>query len=200
MKYNPDKFYPIKINRRDKEFILRIKQLDRKHGTIDNDGEWTENVNNINEVTRELITMKIENYIPFNKEFLLEKQLTAFSDNPKIGADFKKLFDIIEHYYHYESFNLNRSLKQNYDLFDPDLSENEKEGFVDKSNFLVFKEILLQVLDRGNYMRVNQETLDTALNNSDLIGLNLAIDFNASGFSFVGKFSNNNRHRKKKEG
>jgi hypothetical protein len=123
--------------------------------------------------------MKRDHYIPFNKEFLLEQQLKAFSNDSKKSEDFKKLFEIIEHYYHYESFNLNRNLKQNYALFDPDLSTKEKEGFVGKSDFSTFKEALLQVLDRGNYKRIDQETLDIAFKESDLIGLDLAIDFNA---------------------
>ena len=123
--------------------------------------------------------MTREHYIPFNKEFLLEQQLEAFSNNPKKADDFKKLFNIIEHYYHYESFKLNRNLKKNYALFDPDLNQNEKKGFVGKSDFSAFKETLLQVLERGNYTRINQETLDKALKDSDLIGLSLDIDFNA---------------------
>ena len=123
--------------------------------------------------------MTREHYIPFNKEFLLEQQLEAFSDNLKKADDFKKLFNIIEHYYHYESFKLNRNLKKNYALFDPDLNQNEKKGFVGKSDFSAFKETLLQVLERGNYTRINQETLDKALKDSDLIGLSLDIDFNA---------------------
>ena len=66
--------------------------------------------------------MTREHYIPFNKEFLLEQQINTFSEDPKKVDEFKKLFDIIEHYFHYEAFNLNRNLKQNYALFDPDLS------------------------------------------------------------------------------
>ncbi|SHF76882.1 TMEM143 family protein [Flavobacterium defluvii] len=120
-----------------------------------------------------------EHYIPFNKEFLLEQQIAAFAEDKQKVGDFKKLFDIIEHYYHYESFNLNRNLKQNYALYDPDLSEKEREGFIGKSNFLVFKETLLTVLARGNYYRIDQETLKEAIKESDLIGLNLAIDFHA---------------------
>ena len=58
--------------------------------------------------------MTREHYIPFNKEFLLEQQIAAFAENPQKVDDFKKLFEIIEHYYHYESFNLNRNLKQHY--------------------------------------------------------------------------------------
>jgi len=123
--------------------------------------------------------MTREHYIPFNKEFLLEQQLATFSQYPKKVDDFKKLFDIIEHYYHYEAFNLNRNLKQNYALFDPDLSNKERKSFIGKSDFSVFKETLLTVLALGNYTRIDQETLDVAFRESDLIGLNLSIDFNA---------------------
>jgi hypothetical protein len=125
------------------------------------------------------IDMTREHYIPFNKEFLLEQQLTTFSEDSKKVDDFKKLFDIIEHYYHYEAFNLNRNLKQNYALFDPDLSNKERKNFIGKSDFSVFKETLLTVLELGNYTRIDQETLDVAFKESDLIGLNLSIDFNA---------------------
>ena len=125
------------------------------------------------------IDMTREHHIPFNKEFLLEQQITAFAKNSKKVDDFKKLFDIIEHYYHYESFNLNRNLKQNYSLFDPDLSEKEREGFIGKSDFSVFKNTLLTVLERGNYHRIDKETLEVAFKESDLIGLDLSIDFNA---------------------
>lgn len=123
--------------------------------------------------------MTREHYIPFNKEFLLEQQIASFSHDQKKVDDFKKLFDIIEHYFHYEAFNLNRNLKQNYALFDPDLSLKERQVFVGKSDFSVFKETLLKVLEQGNYRRVDQETLDKAFEDSDLIGLNLSIDFNA---------------------
>lgn len=123
--------------------------------------------------------MTRENYIPFNKEFLLEQQIATFSEDKKKVADFKKLFDIVEHYFHYEAFNLNRNLKQHYALFNPDLSPKEREGFIGKSDFSVFKETLLTVLKHGNYTRIDQETLDRAFKESDLIGLNLSIDFNA---------------------
>ncbi len=123
--------------------------------------------------------MTREHYIPFNKEFLLEQQLATFADDYKKFDDFKKLFDIIEHYFHYEAFNLNRNLKQNYALFDPDLSNRERKSFIGKSDFSIFKETLLTVLELGNYARIDQETLHTAFKESDLIGLSLSIDFNA---------------------
>lgn len=123
--------------------------------------------------------MTREHYIPFNKEFLLEQQITYFAEDQKKVDDFKKLFDIIEHYFHYEAFNLNRNLKQHYALFDPDLSLKERQGFLGKSDFRVFKETLRTVLEQGNYRRVDEETLDKAFEDSDLIGLRLSIDFNA---------------------
>jgi len=123
--------------------------------------------------------MTREHYIPFNKEFLLEQQINTFSEDPKKVDEFKKLFDIIEHYFHYEAFNLNRNLKQNYALFDPDLSLKERKSFMGKSDFSLFKATLLTVLEQGNYIRIDQETLNKAFQDSDLIGLKLSIDFNA---------------------
>lgn len=120
-----------------------------------------------------------ENYIPFNKEFLLEQQIVSFSKDEKKAAGFKKLFDIIEHYYHYEAFNLNRNLKKHYAAFDPDLAQKERESFIGKSDFKVFKETLLTVLEQSNYHRLDQETLEKSFKDSDLIGLRLSIDFNA---------------------
>jgi hypothetical protein len=122
--------------------------------------------------------MKREQYIPFDKEFLLEQQIAQFTAGEKEAAYFKKLFDILEHYFHYEAFNLIRNLKLNYALFDPDLSPKERAEFSGKSSFSGFKETLLKVLERGNYARVDQETIDEAFRHSDLIGLKLAIDFN----------------------
>ncbi|MCX6231839.1 MAG: TMEM143 family protein [Bacteroidetes bacterium] len=121
--------------------------------------------------------MKKEHYIPFDKEFLFEQLLAVNTVEKKEAGDFKKLFDISEHYFHYEAFNLNLKLKQHYAAFDPDLLKNERAGFVGKSEINIFKETLHKVLERGNYTRVEPEILNQALSNSDLIGLKLAIDF-----------------------
>jgi hypothetical protein len=123
--------------------------------------------------------MKREHYIPFDKEFLLEEQLAEYAGDEKQVEDFKKLFDIVEHYFHYEAFNLIRNLKQNYAAFDPDINPKERAAYIGKSDFSIFKETLLKVLDRGNYSRISQETLDNAFKDSDLIGLKLAIDLDA---------------------
>src|SRR6187402_1345125 len=130
--------------------------------------------------------MKREHYIPFDNEFLLEQQLPEYAGDEKQVEDFKKLFDIIEHYFHYEAFNLIRNLKQNYALFDPDLNPKEREAFAGKSDFSLFKETLLKILDRGNYSPVDQETLDKAFQDSDLIGLKL--DINIADYKEYGLF------------
>jgi hypothetical protein len=122
--------------------------------------------------------MKREQYIPFDKEFLLEQQIAEYTSDKKEAGDFKKLFEILEHFFHNEAFNLIRKLKQNYALFDPDLTSKERAGFIGKSDFSTFKETLLKVLERGNFSSVDKDTLNEALKNSDLIGLKLAIDFN----------------------
>jgi len=122
--------------------------------------------------------MKREQYIPLDKELLLEQQIAECTGDQKKAEDFKKLFDILEHYFHYEAFNLIRKLKKNYALFDPDLNPNERAEFLGKSDFSIFKENLFTVLKRGNYSRVDQETIEDAFKSSDLIGLKLAIDFN----------------------
>lgn len=130
--------------------------------------------------------MKREHYIPFDKEFLLEQQLAEYAGDKTQVEDFKKLFDIIEHYFHYEAFNLIRNLKQNYAAFDPDLNPKERAAFIGKSNFSLFKETLLTILDRGNYSQVEQETLDKAFDDSDLIGLKL--DINIEDYKEYGIF------------
>jgi hypothetical protein len=122
--------------------------------------------------------MKREQYIPFDKEFLLEKQIEEYNAGPAQAEDFRKLFDILEHYFHYEAFNLIRLLKQNYALFDPDLNPKIRSGFAGKSDLKTFRETLFKVLERGNYREVDQQTLYEAFKSSDLIGLRLAIDFN----------------------
>jgi hypothetical protein len=121
--------------------------------------------------------MKREQYIPFDKEFLLEQQIAEYTADKRAAIGFKKLFDILEHYFHYEAFDLIRKLKQNYALFDPDLNPKERAGFAGKSDFKIFRETLLKVLERGNYSCVDQDTISEAFKNSDLIGLKLSIDF-----------------------
>jgi hypothetical protein len=121
--------------------------------------------------------MKQEQYIPFDKDFLLEQQIAENIFDEKDAADFKKLFEILEHYFHYDGFNLTQQLKRNFAAFDPDKTKEERLKFVEKSDLDIFKNSLNQVLERGNYNRIEQHTIEAALDNSDLVGLQLNINF-----------------------
>ena len=121
--------------------------------------------------------MQKETFIPFSTEIILEKLVDLFqSDDDK--NQFKKLFHILEHYYHYEGFNLNQKLKQNYAFFDPDRLPEEKLIYKGKSELEQFKQTFQKVLERGNFKEIDHQTIHEALANSDLVGLNLHIDFN----------------------
>ncbi len=121
--------------------------------------------------------MKKENYIPFSKEILLEKQLEQSYTNETDAANFKRLFHILEHYFHYEGFGLNQQLKLNYAHFDPDRLPEERDLYANKSNLKSFHTIFKKVLERGNFEKIEEEVLHKAINASDLVGLNLLIDF-----------------------
>lgn len=122
--------------------------------------------------------MQKENFIPFSSELILEKQLQHLFQEEKDKEDFKKLFHVLEHYFHYEGFNLNQKLKLNYAHYDPDRLYDERELYKTKSNLTLFKKTYQQILDRGNFAKVSRETIHEAIQSSDLIGLNLHIDFN----------------------
>ncbi len=121
--------------------------------------------------------MKKENYIPFSKEILLEKQLEQSYTNETDANNFKRLFHILEHYFHYEGFGLNQQLKLNYAHFDPDRLPEERGLYANKSNLKTFHTIFKKVLERGNFEKIDEEVLQNAINASDLVGLNLHIDF-----------------------
>lgn len=120
--------------------------------------------------------MKREHFIPFEKELirdrLLEDQDFAPADKPL----FKKLFEILEHYYHYEAFVLNKKLRAHYAPFDPDRETALERGSGAK-NHDAFKKNLMDVLVRANYRPVEESVLRRALKNSGLVGLKLAIPF-----------------------
>ncbi len=121
--------------------------------------------------------MKKENYIPFSKEILLEKQLEQSYSNENEATNFKRLFHILEHYFHYEGFGLNQQLKLNYAHFDPDRLPEDRELYANKSNLKTFHTIFKKVLEHGNFEQIDEEVLQKAINASDLVGLNLHIDF-----------------------
>ena len=121
--------------------------------------------------------MKPEHHIPFSKDYLLEQQITENTFDKKETENFKKLFEILEHYFHYDGFNFIQNIKRNYASFDPDKTKEERLKLAWKSDYSVFKNSLLQVLERGKYTRIEKRMLDEALNNSDLVSLQIHINF-----------------------
>ncbi len=121
--------------------------------------------------------MKREHFIPFDKEILLEQQILDNSYNEEQASGIKRLFEILEHYFHYEGFSFNKVIKRNYVYFDPDKSKDEKSNYKGQGSLDAFKENLLAVLKRGNYRQVEQEVIDEAMTNDDLVGLQLKINF-----------------------
>ena len=122
--------------------------------------------------------MKGEHYIPFDKAFLLEQMIDGSLIPPDQQGSYKKLFEILEHYFHYETFLLNRKLKINYAAYDPDRENSDGSSSSLVSDLNIFKETLTEVLERGNYNKVEEATLMSAFKVSDLVGLRLQIDFN----------------------
>ena len=121
--------------------------------------------------------MKTEQYLPFDKEVLLEKLLMTNSFSTMEKGKFEKLFKILEHYFHDQGFSLIQNIKRNYAAFDPDKLEEERLKYSTKSDYSIFKSSLHQVLERGNYNHIDQAVLDEAIENADLIGLQLKINF-----------------------
>lgn len=121
--------------------------------------------------------MKREKYIPFDKFFLLEQQITDSAFDKEQSENFKKLFEILEHYFHYEGFNLIQKIKRNYAAFDPDKTHEERLSYSNTSELSALKEAFFKVLERGNYEQIDQSVLEDAFKNSDLLGLQLHINF-----------------------
>jgi len=121
--------------------------------------------------------MKREHYIPIDKDRLLEQQIAVNQFSLQDAEGIKKLFTILEHYFHNEGYDFVKNLKYHYAAFDPDKTPEERLEYRDKSNLNVLKSYLRIILDRGNYEEADQSILDEALNSTDLVGLNLKINF-----------------------
>ena len=121
--------------------------------------------------------MKREHFIPFDKEIILHEQIKEHNFDSKQVTQITKLFEILEHYFHYEGFNFNKVIKKNYVFFDPDKIPEEKLAYSTTPNIAEFKDNLSTVLKRGNYTQLENSVIEDALVNDDLIGLKLKITF-----------------------
>jgi hypothetical protein len=127
-------------------------------------------------ITKKVVTK--EHYIPIDKENLLAHQIKDLDYNLSESKDLIKLFEILEHYFHNEGFNSIKSLKLDYTEFDPDKTPEERESLKGKTDLKNFNNNFLSVIEKGNYKQINPKELDDAINNSDLLGIQLKINFN----------------------
>jgi hypothetical protein len=90
--------------------------------------------------------MKIEQNIPFDKEFILEKQIALNDYSEEEKGKFEKLFEILEHYFHDQGFNLIQKIKRNYAAFDPDKLEEERLKYIGKSDLSILNHLYIKSL------------------------------------------------------
>jgi hypothetical protein len=121
--------------------------------------------------------VKREHFIPIDKEIILQQQINDNKFNDEQINQITKLFEILEHYFHYEGFSFNKVIKKNYIFFDPDKSPEEKLVYQGEPNKTEFLDNLSTVLKRGNYTQIDNAVIEDAMVNDDLIGLKLKINF-----------------------
>ena len=121
--------------------------------------------------------MQKENYIPVGKEIIIEKQINSFKASVQNIEKLHQLFSILSHYFHYLSHSESQELKLNYAHYDPDRTAEERLLYKPKSDLTTFKSTFNNVIKKGNFTTLEANELQAAIQSSDLIGLNLEINF-----------------------
>ena len=121
--------------------------------------------------------MQRENYIPIGSELIVEKITHDFTTSSSEKDKLKKLATIISHYFHFLSHQENQDLKRNYAHFDPDRTSDERKLYASKSELSKFRTTFHSIIKKGNFKELEGNEIQTAINSSDLIGLNLNINF-----------------------
>jgi hypothetical protein len=121
--------------------------------------------------------MQRENYIPIGTEIVIEKQLNSFKGSSLEKEKLNKLCSILSYYFHYLGHSESQELKLNYAHYDPDRTSEERLLYTSKSDLMQFKSTLNSVIKKGNFKVLEADELQEAIHSSDLIGLNLQINF-----------------------
>ena len=88
-----------------------------------------------------------------------------------------KLASILSYYFHYLGHSESQELKLNYANYDPDRTPEERMLYASKSDLTKFKSTFNTVIKKGNFTALEANELQEAIHSSDLIGLNLKINF-----------------------
>jgi len=121
--------------------------------------------------------MQRENYIPIGSELIIERITNHFNTSSSNKDKLNKLAILISHYFHFLSHRDNLELKRNYAYFDPDRTPNERKLYASKSDLIKFKTIFHSIIKKGNFKELEPYEIQEAIDTSDLIGLNLHINF-----------------------
>ena len=121
--------------------------------------------------------MHRENYIPIGTEIVLEKQINQLNGTSLEKIKLSKLASILSYYFHYLGHSESQELKLNYANYDPDRTPEERMLYASKSDLTKFKSTFNTVIKKGNFTALEANELQEAIHSSDLIGLNLKINF-----------------------
>ncbi|MBI9106374.1 MAG: DUF3754 domain-containing protein [Spirochaetales bacterium] len=128
-----------------------------------------------------------ERYIPFRKRDVINMVLEDGRFKSKVEADEFGLFcGIVGSIFHFEFHKQLEKLKDSYYPINPDLKKNEPASpeQIEKANKELFS-TMLEILNDANYDKITQEEIDSAFNESALVGFSVKIDFDAYEFAEV---------------
>jgi hypothetical protein len=114
-------------------------------------------------------------YLPFHKQDVVNMCLMR-ADMAPHADPFRQLCKMVGNIFHYEFHQITEELKRAYSSLDPDSNTREVLTAEENSSGQLIS-LLGELLDKGNYERVTQEDLATALKESSLFKIRLHVDF-----------------------
>ncbi len=113
-------------------------------------------------------------FIPFRKRDLLHMCLQRGGiDDPQ---RFEKLYAMLSAAFHADFHRTVEALKDSYAAVDPDSDTRSLAG-VPMAETGQFRPLLEQLLEKGNYVRITEQDLRAALNESSMFKISLQVDF-----------------------
>ncbi|MEK7485741.1 MAG: TMEM143 family protein [Planctomycetota bacterium] len=126
------------------------------------------------------MNIKNENFIPFQKEELIEICCSDGKLNLEQQQHFRDFCHILAGYYHFKYFHFAEKLKKAYFPFNPDRDIRSKRTFTPeqlKQHEKDLLEYLRSTLEKANYEEVSREDLDAAMKERSLFKIDLNVDF-----------------------